>query len=392
MRSLRSATLAIAGLTTIAVALAQDEGVGSLQEAWSELDPVVIVGEQTPPLWKVSKSGHVLWILGTFSPQPRNFRLNSRRLDNVIAASQEVVFPGAAYTASAGTEAMPVALKSDRNPGGATLQSLMSADAYAKWLALRQKYGSGGGFGHSGPKFSWGGSGARWVVMTEPYRGGDGIDTLRPTLAWEGVRRAAMDHYRLVSYDLESMISAIAKGHGVPVRKLRPGREFIFIWKPDPLLKDFESKKVDAEDLAARTSYGDIDCLTTNLDLLEPVLEMRKVQAAAWARGDLASWRSADTGARLRDCVTELVAAVSGGRLPGSADAKEAQDRYYRARHDSNKEVEKGWVSAVQDAVKKNKVTFSMVPIDRLLAEDGYLAALLDKGFVLEDADSSEVE
>jgi hypothetical protein len=392
MGSLRKATLAIAGLTTMAVALAQDEGAGSLKETWSELDPVVIVGEQTPPLWKLSKRGHVLWILGTFSPQPRNFRLSSRRLDNLIAAAQEVVFPGAAYTASAGTEAMPVALKSDGNPGGATLQSLMPADAYAKWLALRQKFASSGGFGHAGPKFSWGGNGARWVVMTEPYRGGDGIDSLRPTLAWEGVRRAAMDRYGLVSYDLEAMVSAIAKKHGVPVHKLRPGREFIFIWKPDPLLKDFESKKVDAEDLAARTSYGDIDCLTTNLDLLEPVLEIRKVQAAAWARGDLASWRSADTGARLRDCVTELVAAVSGGRLPSSADAKEAQDRYYRARHDSNKEVQKGWVSAIQGAVKKNKVTFSMVPIDRLLAEDGYLAALRDKDFVLEDAESSEVE
>jgi hypothetical protein len=393
MSSLRKASLAIAGLATVAVALAQEEAARPLQETWNELDPVVIVGEQTPPLWKLSKNGNVLWILGTFSTQPRYFQLNSRRLDNLIAASQEVVFPGAAYTASAGTEAMPLALKSDRNPGGATLQSLMSADDYAKWLALRQKYASGAVVEHSVPKFSWGGSGARWVVMTEPFRGGDGIDTLRPTLAWEGVRRAAMDRYGLVSYDLESMVSAIAKKHGVPVRKLRPGREIIFIWKPDPLMKNFESKKeVDAADFAASTSYGDIDCLTANLDLLEPVLEMLKLQTAAWARGDLATWRSADSGARLRACVTELVAAVSAGRLPSSADAKQGQDRYHRARHDSNKEVQQGWVRAVQGAVKKNKVTFSMVPIEQLLAEDGYLAALHDKGFVLEDAEPAEVE
>jgi hypothetical protein len=39
----------------------------------------------------------------------------------------------------------------------------------------------------------------------------------------------------------------------------------------------------------------------------------------------------------------------------------------------------------VQDAVKKNEVTFSVLPIDKLLAEDGYLAALRDKGFVLEE-------
>jgi len=386
MRLPRKATLAIACVAMIAVARTQDEGARASPGFYDQLDPVVIVGEQTPPLWKLSKKGHVLWILGTFRPQLRGFQLNSRRLDNVIAGSQEVIFPGAAYTASVGTGAMPIALNSDRNPGGATLQSLMSADEYAKWLVLRQKYATGGAFGQSGPKFSWGGSSAKWVVMTEPFRGGDAIDTLRPTLAWEGVRRAAMDRYGLANYDLESMVSAIAKQHDVPVRKLHFGRELIFIWKPDPVIASFDPKKADAAQFAATISYGDIGCLTANLDLLEPVLEMRKVQAAAWARGDLARWRSVDSGARLRDCVMELVAAVSAGRLPGSADAKNAQERYYRANADSNKEVLEGWVSAVRSAVKKNRVTFSLVPMDQLLAEDGYLAALRDEKFVIEEA------
>jgi hypothetical protein len=35
--------------------------------------------------------------------------------------------------------------------------------------------------------------------------------------------------------------------------------------------------------------------------------------------------------------------------------------------------------------VRENEVTFTVVPIDLLLEKDGYLAALRDKGFVLEE-------
>jgi hypothetical protein len=391
MGSLRKATLAIACLAVVAVTLAQEAG-NSSQETWDKLDPVVIVGEQTPPLWKLSKKGHVLWILGTFRPQLRGFQLNSRRLDRLVAGSQEVILPGAAYVASAGFSAMPEILKSDRNPGGATLQSHMPADAYAMWLALRQKYSGGPSTEQSGPKFGWGNKEAKWVLLTEPYRGGDGIDTMRPTFAWEGLRRAAMARLGLVSYDLEPSLSAIAKKHNVPVRKLHHGREFIFIWNADPVVDRIDSKKINPGDILGALDYGDAGCLTANLDLLEPVLEMQKVQAAAWARGDLDTFRRVDNGVRLRDCVMELIAAVSGGRLPGSMAGQAAQDRYYRANRDSNREVRKYWITAVQDAVKRNKVTFSMVPINQLLAEDGYLAALRDKGFVLEDAEIGEVE
>jgi hypothetical protein len=382
MGSARKAMLAIACLAMLAQSTAQERE--SSQELWDELDTVVIVGQQTPPLWKLSKKGHVLWILGTHRPQLRGFKLNSQRLDRLIAESQEVILPGPAYVASAGFTAMSELLKSDKNPSGASLQDLMPADAYAKWLALRQRYSSASP-AQSGPKFAWGNGDAKWVTLTEPYRGGDGIDAMRPTLAWEGLRRAAMDRHGLVNYDLESALTAMAKTHNVPVRKLHRGREVIFLWNPDPVFESLESRKVSPGEILDALDYGDIGCLTANLDLLEPFMEMRKIQAAAWARGDLEAFRGSDAGARLRDCVTELVAAVGGGRLPSSIDGKKAQERYYDANRDSLKEVQEHWMRGVQDAVKKNRVTTSMVAIDQLLAEHGYLAALRDKGFVLEE-------
>jgi hypothetical protein len=377
------AGLILACLAVMTVGLAQDGGETATQ-AFDELDTVLIVGERTPPLWKLTRKGHVLWILGTFSPQPRNLRLNTQRLDQLIAGSREVILPGPAYVASPGISAMTHVVKSDRNPGGATLQTLLPADAYAKWVALRQKYSISAGVPTGDPKFAWGANNTKWIVPTEPFRGGDAIDAMRPTLAWEALRRAAMDRHGLVNYDVSAGVDAIAKKHGVPVRRLRQGREIILVWNADPVVERIDVKKADVADVIDGIDYGDLDCLMANLDLLEPVIEMRKVQASAWARGDLEGLNQADTGIRLRDCVTELVAAVSGGRLPGSVDAKKAQDHYQRAFRNSNKEVQKHWMKAVQEAVKKNPVTFSVLPVERVLAEDGYLHGLRDKGFVIE--------
>jgi hypothetical protein len=385
MRRVRKTGLVLACMAVMAVALAQDGGSGDATEAYDALDTVVIVGERVPPLWKLTKKDHVLWILGTFVPQPRNLRLNTQRLDQLIAGSQEVILPGAAFVASPGITVMTNAVNSDRNPGGATLQNLLPVEAYEKWVALRQKYSNSAWTGQSGPKFAWGANNIKWVVLTEPYLGGDGIDSMRPTFAWEALRRAAMDRHGLAGYDVGAGLTAIAKKHNVPVKRLRDGREIIIVWSVDPVVESIKVKKGEVSELIDSIDYGDLGCLMSNLDLLEPVMEMRAVQASAWARGDLEAMNKADTGLRLRDCVTELVAAVSGGRVPGSADVQKALDRYYRANRDSNKEVQKYWLSAVQDAVKKNKVTFSVLPIERLLAEDGYLAALRDKGFVVEE-------
>ncbi|MEO8313529.1 MAG: TraB/GumN family protein [Pseudomonadota bacterium] len=387
-------TLAIACLAVMATALAQDAGRGVAQEPYDELEQVLIVGERTPPLWKLTRKGHVLWILGTYRPQPRNVQLKSQRLSKLISESQEVILPGFAYVASSNFGLMPEIMKSDRNPAGVTLKDLMPADAYTKWVTLRQKYSNGTATETVEPKFNWGISGkdAKWVVLTQSYRGGDGIDSMRPTMAWEALRRAAMDRLELANYDIEGAVSDIAMQHKIPVRRLRVGRTIMFVFTADPLLKEYGSKNFNAAEALNKTDFGDVGCLTGNLDLLEPVLEMQKARAGAWARGDIQAFSSADTGLRLNDCMMKLVASVSVARLPGSSDAEKAQERYFRASRNSAKEVQEGWIDEVRDAVKKNTVTFSVVPIDRLLADDGYLAALRDKGFVLEDSGPGDTE
>ena len=95
MRSLHLAfVLALAGLspafaqsatTSVAPAAASTAAV-------ADLPVVVVTGVQPGPgLWKVSKGDHVLWVLGTLSPLPRAMQWQSREVDEVIGASQQVL-------------------------------------------------------------------------------------------------------------------------------------------------------------------------------------------------------------------------------------------------------------------------------------------------------------
>jgi hypothetical protein len=53
----------------------------------ADLPMVVVSGVQPGPgLWKVSKGDHVMWVLGTLSPLPRDMQWQAQEVEQVIAA------------------------------------------------------------------------------------------------------------------------------------------------------------------------------------------------------------------------------------------------------------------------------------------------------------------
>ena len=53
----------------------------------AELPTIVVSGEQPGPgLWKVTSGDHVLWILGTLSPLPKNMHWQPKDVEAAIAA------------------------------------------------------------------------------------------------------------------------------------------------------------------------------------------------------------------------------------------------------------------------------------------------------------------
>ena len=49
-----------------------------------------------PGLWKVSKDGHVMWVVGMYAPLPPKMEWDDSRVERLIAQSQEVLAPPSA--------------------------------------------------------------------------------------------------------------------------------------------------------------------------------------------------------------------------------------------------------------------------------------------------------
>ena len=44
-----------------------------------------------PKLWRVSKDGHVLWVLGTVAPLPKRMVWQTEDIQRLLARTQEVI-------------------------------------------------------------------------------------------------------------------------------------------------------------------------------------------------------------------------------------------------------------------------------------------------------------
>lgn len=91
------------------------------------MEEVVVVSKQPgPPMWKVSKGDHELWIFGRLSPLPAQMFWESNKVKSVIERSQEYLPAG---SISMGTKSPFDVLRIKRamkrlkkNPNGATLE------------------------------------------------------------------------------------------------------------------------------------------------------------------------------------------------------------------------------------------------------------------------------
>ena len=142
---------------------------------------MLATGQQPGPgLWKVTRpgdpNGHVLWILGNYSPLPKKLSWRSTELESVLAQSQAVLAP-VSVSASAGPlggiTLLPTLIGVRDNPGGQKLEDVVPPDLYARWLPLKAR-----------------------------YLGKDqGVESWRPIFAAQELYRAALKQKSLVPYD-----------------------------------------------------------------------------------------------------------------------------------------------------------------------------------------------
>lgn len=301
--------------------------------AVSALPAVVVTGVQPGPgLWKVSKGDHVMWVLGTLSPLPRNMTWRSAEVEQALSHSQQLLkVPTVELKANLGFFGklflLPAALSARRNEGGLTLQQVLPPPVYARWERLKQQ-----------------------------YIGRDhGIERWRPVFAARELHHKALKAHGLSRGGIEAGVDALAKRFGVAEV---PVTYQVTIEHPRDAIKAFKN---DAP--------HDTTCFIRMLDNVEHDLPAMTARANAWASGDLQTLRSRPDSAWRDACVSALADAGFAHRL---------------GIDDVPAKVRAGWLAAARAAMQRNRETFALLPIDELLKPDGYLSALQLAGYQVE--------
>lgn len=286
-----------------------------------------------PGLWKVSKGDHALWILGTLSPLPKNMEWESLQVERTLARSQQLLTSGG-LTVSADIGLfrvmllIPKALGARKNPDDQTLQELLPAPLYTRWLALKQK-----------------------------YLGNDrGIERWRPMFAAQELYSAA-----LKQSGLRDDSQVLPK-----LRKLAKKQD-IAVVDPMVTLKIADPKAALNE--LVETNLDDLDCFEKTLARIENDLPAMAERANAWAIGAMPAIRALPYQDQNASCVS----AVLNTRLAEQYGMKDAPAR-----------IDAAWLKAAETALEKNASTVAVLSIAELLKPDGLLAILQARGYTVE--------
>jgi hypothetical protein len=308
------------------------------QPADQVLDEVLVLGEQPgPAMWKVSRDGHTMWIMGTMTPRPANMTWRSAQAESVIERSGEILGSTSARADAdigffGAVRLIPALLRARDNPDGATLLEALPPDVSMRYSAMHRHF-----FGE------------------DP----DPKEKRRPLFAADELYRQAMKKSGLTTASLVwPTVEKLAKRYKVRIRE----RQFdIPLQDPKGIIADLALIKRDKE----------VTCLVATMDYIEHELPNIKRRARAWAVGDIAQLRALPPAVDRTSCQNALIDALRP-RL---------QDQINQTR-DQMEEDRKGIFSWMLLA---NETSFTTHSIEDLLRQDGAVARWRAAGYTVEE-------
>ncbi len=310
---------------------------GESDEAISStvVEKVVVIGRSPgAPLWKVRKDRHVLWIFGTPELIPRDLEWRSDEIDHAIALSQEFLLPPSAeirYSSPLGAlRAKRLISHWNENPNSETLQDVLPADLYRLFSTAKNRYA---------PKK-------------------DGLEDLRPSRAADKLFDIAAESADLTSdRKIREALKKQAKRNGARV-----------VWSS--AYSKLKRVKPQLETMGSFSDEAELACLKAKLDGLEAQLREMTANARAWADGDIDPLR--EQHSRPGPGAACAMTALMQEELP-----PEIQELQVRASD--------LWLESVDRALVNNESTFAVLPLRELLNDEGLLARLREKGYVVEE-------
>lgn len=298
------------------------------------LETVVVSGVLPGPgLWKVSRDGRVMWVLGTLAPLPRRMEWTADEVERRIADSGVVLLaPKVSVSTRGGLVGgmflLPSALRARNNPDGQRLEEVLPAGDYARWQRLKAH-----------------------------YLGRDrGVEKRRPIAAALALREEAFEQNDLSWRDVVGrQVERAAKRSRVPVRKPEVA---VRVEKARAALKEF-----------GRSPLDDLECFRLTLDQVERDLDTLATRANAWALGEVAMLRDLPYTDNSQACTEALL------------ETRLAQSR---GLSDLPARVQSTWLAAAREALAEHPQSFAVLPISRIVGERSYLDVLAREGFTVE--------
>jgi hypothetical protein len=310
--------------------LAETQALASVSD---EVEEVLVVGEQPgPSLWKLYKGEHVLWILGTLSPLPKGMQWHSKQVEEAVASSQEfIAAPSVKLEIGFWSKIslLPSLIGIKHNPDGKKLADVLPENLYSRWSLLKEKYiGKDTDIEKDRPIFA----------ATELFK--------------KSIDKSSMAPDDSVRWAIENIV------RNNKIKTTRP-------------LVDHELKNPRAAvNKFKKSSLDDTECFAKTIERLETDLDAMRSRANAWARGDLEMLRKFPYHNQREDCETAIL------------NSERAQSQ---GLQDIKQLLKTEWLAAAEAALKTNQSTFAMLPMAELYKQDGYLAALVAKGYDLEN-------
>jgi uncharacterized protein YbaP (TraB family) len=324
----RAALVAAAAAVICTTVWAADEPRAGDEAAAAPQDLLVSGERPGPGLWRVSKAGHVLWILATLEPLPKEMTWRSRTVDARIAESQTVLSPPSIDLEVGlfrSLTLVPSLLRARKNADGSTLEQVLPHDEYMRWLALRVKYLG------------------RW----------SGDEHVRPMVAAHDLYTHAIEETGLTdSSKVWDAVKQTARHARIPVQEVT-------------LKLPLEDPKGTIQQLGRISRDAELGCLDTTMARLETDLQAMRQRANLWSLGDVEGLRALPYPDQSAACFDALSSA------PGLGERM----------HTLERQLQDLWLAAVDQAVERNPSSVAVLPITVILPEDGYLASLRQRGY-----------
>jgi uncharacterized protein YbaP (TraB family) len=308
----------------------------ALSAAAAQVDPpspvvapiqVVISGRyRGPRLWRVSRNGHVLWVLGTVSPLPKRMVWQTDDIQRLLRQTQEVIpaWPSVGIGFHPFTALHLYALwrKAQTNPDRQPLSAVLPPALYTRFTTLKLRF------------------------APHDRR----IERLRPILAARRLYDEALTSSDLTPRnDIQRTVLDLARQGGVPIHQ-----DKLLVKDPVDVMRDLTETPRSAE----------IACLQSVVTRLETDVGPMQARARAWALGDVALLRRVPHTDNRATCLE----AVSGSARVRALVAQAQQD----------------WMTAAVQALDQNRTTLALQSMDLLLGSDGTLATLRRMGYQVE--------